>query len=344
MFDRRTVFVVGAGGSAELGLPVGLKLTGLIAGKVNIGYRNGYDLASGDKGIVTATQYFVKKAGQTDPNPYYEAGRAIAAGMPQAISIDNYMHTHAADPLVIQMGKFGIAASIIEAEQNSALYLKDQHGALAFGQIKPSWHNTFCKMLLEGADRNDPERIFDNVAFITFNYDRCIEHYVMHAVETYLRLDRATAQELTRKLTVIHPYGQIGKLPWQYDKGVSYGADLHHSQLIDIAGQIKTFTERVEDDAMMGRIHQLLSQAEVLVYLGFSYGDMNMRLMSLKNAGERVIYGTSKGLSSPNQRIVELEIVNAMGPDKAAVKSIDLADMYCLDFLDAYWKPIMRGP
>ncbi|MDK4731561.1 hypothetical protein [Rhizobium sp. CNPSo 3490] len=68
-----------------------------------------------------------------------------------------------------------------------------------------------------------------------------------------------------------------------------------------------------------------------------------MELLSVDQAGERSIFGTSLGISAPNKKVIERDIINSMGADPDAVKSVELADMTCADFLSAYWKPIMRG-
>ena len=94
---------------------------------------------------------------------------------------------------------------------------------------------------------------------------------------------------------------------------------------------------------MIQRARQLIVEAEVVVYLGFSYGEMNMNLLSVDDAKERAVFGTSYGLSTPNKNVVEREIANSMGPNPDVVRSLELSDMKCSEFLDAYWKPIMRG-
>ncbi|MER9895574.1 hypothetical protein NKJ40_26520 [Mesorhizobium sp. M0119] len=212
-----------------------------------------------------------------------------------------------------------------------------------FRSIDDSWHNTFCKMLTENVPLADVGNVFANVSFVTFNYDRCIEHYVVQSLRNYFRLSRQDAEAVAKTLTIIHPYGQVGLLPWQVSGGVPYGARPHHTNLPDIAGQVRTFTERIDDDAIIKRMHRVIAEAEVVVYLGFSYGDMNMQLLTLDGAGERRIFGTSLGISEPNKKVVENDILNSMGPDYSIVESIELADLTCNDFLNAYWRPILRG-
>ncbi|RWM69888.1 MAG: hypothetical protein E5X83_22425 [Mesorhizobium sp.] len=323
---------------------MGSELTAIIAKKLHIGSSSGWELTSGDKKIIAAIQYHMGQKGERDGNPYYAAGRAIAAGMTQAISIDNFLHAHADDDLVTWMGKLGIAASILEAERSSKLAVNRERDTVDLGAVSDTWFTPFFQILTEGVQRSALDGIFDNIAFITFNYDRCIEHYLVHAIANYFRIDSKDAQALVSHLRIEHPYGQVGRMSWQSPSGsTSFGSEFHGQQLPAIAEQIRTFTERVEDGDMLRRARRLITEAEVVVYLGFSYGDMNMELLSVDHAGERAAFGTSYGISAPNRKMIERDIANSMGPDQDVVKFLELADMTCVDFLRSYWKPIIHG-
>ncbi|MGR9420324.1 hypothetical protein [Rhizobium leguminosarum] len=312
MFKRKTVFIVGAGASKEVGLPVGDELKTAITGKLNIRFDDGFSQNSGDKKIVEALRLIVNERGGRDINPLCQSGRIIASAMPQAISIDNFLHTHANDADIVMMGKLGIAASILEAERSSKICAKD--GVINFGANPHIWHNTFCKMLAENVQLGDLETIFDNVVFVTFNYDRCIEHFITHWLETYFRISADHAQNLTKKLKVFHPYGQVGRLPWQ-GGGVSvgYGTELSSRTLPQIAGQIRTFTERVEDDAMLDEMREYIANAEQIIYLGFSFGQMNMELLTIPTCSVyKSVFGTVLNMSHPNVDAAQNRVLQSL--------------------------------
>jgi len=346
VFERRTVFVVGAGGSRELGLPMGAELAADIAKRVKFTFPDGYNPEGGDKNIYWAVQSVLERNGQRDPNPLFHAGQAISRAMSQAISIDNFLHTHAHDKNIALMGKLGIAAAILDAERRSRIFFhkqEDGRDQIDFAHVPDSWHLVFVKMLLEQSIRKDISAVFDNVSIITFNYDRCIEKYIIGSLQNYLGLNTMEAEMLMSKLEIVHPYGQVGQLGTSSERGVAFGERLDVLDLPSVAAQIRTFTEGVENENLLLRMRRLLAEAEVVVYLGFSFGDMNMELMSLEQAGERVVYGTSLGVSRANQRVIEQDILASMGPDQSVVTALNLEPMTCLDFLNAYWKPIIRG-
>ncbi len=350
MFTRRTVFIVGAGASREVNFPVGTDLMVNIARKLDIRFDDGWTMSNGDKRISEAVKTIVSATGQrADSNPHYAAGRAISGAMSQAISIDNYLHTHSSDRLVVQMGKLGIAASILEAEASCLLKVDgSKNEAFSFEPIKHTWFSVFFQMLHEGVQREKLEGIFKNVSFITFNYDRCIEHYLAHSISNYYRIPLPEAEGIiAQSLQIEHPYGQVGRLPWQpasTSSMMDFGHDFRGADLPHLAEQIRTFTERVDDDDMMERLHRQIAEAEVVVYLGFSYGEMNMQLMTVKEAGLRTVFGTTLGISAPNKKIIETDVRASMGSlDVVAVNRAYYDDLTCGEFLRSYGKPIMRG-
>lgn len=347
MFKKKTVFIIGAGASAELGLPVGQKLKSIIGKKTNIYYDFSHR-TKGDALIDQAVRYFLEGRDHRDPNPYYSAGRQIAASMPLALSIDNYLHTHNENEQLIFVGKLGIALSILEAESDSFLAKNvDRNRTLDFGKLPESWHTTFVKMLTEDVNLKDVENIFKNVSIITFNYDRCIEHYLNQALANYFGINLAKAQEITQKLTIIHPYGQVGLLPWQ-GGNVKFGETPHARTLVEVANQIKTFTEHTEDEELNDEIFSMLAASQNVVFLGFSFGAMNMKLLQVakkrKITGRRNIYGSAFGLSEPNKSVALNDICRCFGILKhhVARKDITLENNKCNEFLIDHYSPLLR--
>ncbi len=344
MFKKKTVFVVGAGASKEVDLPVGDELKNSIAGKVNIGFNDGYTQSSGDKKITEALRGIVQERGGRDINPLCRAGRIIASAMPQAISIDNFLHTHANDNDIVLMGKLGIAASILEAERTSKIRAGNK--GIVFGAHPHIWQNTFCKMLTEGVRLDDLDTVFENVAFVTFNYDRCIEHYVSHWLANYMQISEDHAQSLTKKLKVFHPYGQVGRLPWQGGaNSVDFGAEVSPRAIPLIANQLRTFTERVEDDTMLDEMRGYVGEAEQVIYLGFSYGQMNMELLALRDSKTyKSVFGTVLGMSHPNIDAVKDRIITSMTAASVSwVGRIEVAPSTANQLLNDYWYHIAAG-
>lgn len=342
MFEKKTLFIVGAGGSKELGLPVGDELKSKISEMLNISDEHVYRQSKGHPEIVQTVRHIIRDAEDNNPSPYYQAGRLIAAAMPQAISIDNFMHTHNLNALVGIMGKIGIAKCILDAERKSKIYAENNsYQRLNFENLKESWHTVFCKMLTEDVTKDSVEQIFENVSFISFNYDRCIEHYLSQAIANYFDIATNEAEKIVTGMAIVHPYGQVGNLPWQSSPSTRYGQEPNPFTLYEVAKQIRTFTERSDDDEMMDRMRDLIREARVIVYLGFSFGDMNMKLLKCNKNNSVKVFGTSLGMSEPNTDVAVNDARKAMGLTKTT--HVELVPENCHDFLNAYLKPILRG-
>ena len=108
-----------------------------------------------------------------------------------------------------------------------------------------------------------PERnvshIFDNVDFVIFNYDRCVEHFLINALARSYSVPNADAVFIVDALKILHPYGSIGDL-----KSVPFGID--RLDWVEAAQGIKTYTEQVGSIGMLNDIRQKVELAECVVF------------------------------------------------------------------------------
>lgn len=189
--NQKTLFVIGAGASKEANLPVGTELKKLISNVLDIRFDEfGSRRISGDQIICDAFRVAVHNEPSSDINPYLYSCWHICNAMPQAISIDNFIDTHSNDKRIELCGKLAIVRTILDAESNSSMYLKQGYGIekLEFQQFEKTWFNSFWQLLTENCKATELEERLSKVAFITFNYDRCIEHYLYHAFQNYYKM------------------------------------------------------------------------------------------------------------------------------------------------------------
>jgi hypothetical protein len=217
MFKSSTVFIVGAGASSEVGLPTGINLKSKIAEKLNIKYDfTEYYPLSGDWVIAEALRHQVKNSEnqRSGINPYLFEAWKIHDAMPQAGSIDTYLDVHRGNIKMELCGKLAITRSILEAEKKSSIfYDPSTQKRMAFPDLENTWFNNFWRILVEGISRSEIDNLFDNVSFISFNYDRCIEHFLLDAIKNYYVVTDQKAIELVGKINIFHPYGKVGTLP-----------------------------------------------------------------------------------------------------------------------------------
>ena len=280
---KKTVYVVGAGASYEAKLPTGNELKDRIAKLLDMKFEMNSQ-KSGDYEIQRALrQYTSDDSSLKTLNSYLRECRHICANMPLAISIDNFIDTERGNEKLALCGKLAIIKSILEAERNSSLFI-DKYGSertLNFALLENTWYLSFFRTLTENCDAKELKDRFKNITLIIFNYDRCIEHFLIHALISYYRLEITYAAELISCLEIIHPYGTVGSLDWEdlaSSTSVAFGGELHESQLIDYAQRIRTFTEGAHSE-YMEHLVGAMRFTERLVFLGFAFHRLNMALI-----------------------------------------------------------------
>jgi hypothetical protein len=353
MFESKTLFVVGAGASAEIDLPVGSTLLETIAKKLKIKFKNRVELVSGDLKTIQTINEYASMRGQSS-SLYYQRARLIDEAVPIAPSIDNFLDAHKKDEFLQFCGKLGIVASILEAERKSKLFVDEiNNGRDNLSRLNGTWYTAFMKMLVERVDLDGIESVFDNVSFITFNYDRCIQKFLQVALQNYYGIDLRRAAKLISKLEIIHPYGSIGRLPFEAGQSVvPYGAKLDEAALIQATGRIRTFTEQIEDENSLTAIRESVGRAETLVFLGFGFHPQNMELLGDDfGSNVRRAFATSYGCSKGDIEVFIRQIRTMLRDDFMPGKdfdgySVDVrvpAGLKCADLLSEFSRSIPRA-
>ncbi|MBC2663425.1 hypothetical protein H7F50_16885 [Novosphingobium flavum] len=119
VFAKQTVFVVGAGASAELNLPTGQELKKQISAALS--YDRGYYIEFSDHRISDAINEDASSRDERNISNYIEACDLIRSALPAAISIDNFIDAHQGNHYVEFCGKLAIVKAIWEAEKSSKL-------------------------------------------------------------------------------------------------------------------------------------------------------------------------------------------------------------------------------
>jgi len=311
MLRSRTLLVVGAGASEEAGLPLGNKLREIIASKMIIRQDDLYGGHLNDKDIVRALQHHIRANDQQnrDLSKYVAAADRIHVALPQADSIDNFVHSNAGDKEIEICAKLAICSSILEKEQGSPLWVDpgNIYNKPRFDDLRRTWFDVLFRYMHRLLDKSEMASIFDNLSIVTFNYDRCIEQFFYHSIQNYFGVDQKVAEDTMEKLQIFHPFGKVGDLPWQQrNNSVEFGETPSPTKLLDLGREIKTFTELTQSDAFQEEIHRRVDEAETIVFLGMAYHKQNLDVISsLKSSRAKLILGTAYGLSESDQGIVE---------------------------------------
>lgn len=363
MFSPQTVFVVGAGASCDFGFPTGDQLRDEISDVLRRFLKNPISL---DDTFTLA----VRSASQgpqlnVEFEEYRSAAKRLGAALPLAISIDNLLHAHRHDHRMIMLGKLAICSIILGKERASPLFAAEHliRGSIQVAitdtsEVAASWHLSLMRLLGMGKGLEEVESLFDNVAFVVWNYDRCLEHFLANAIMNYFQVDSDKAVKAMRNLSILHPYGAAGRLPWQDGAGPIAKFGDQRPPLGEIAQSILTFTESA-DDGVRERTISLIQNAKTLVFMGFGFLPQNVELMTVQEwSNVERVFATTYGVGENDVNIIRSAVGKMIDrdawyrgkPSLAGLGAASRPEFYfypergtCRDLMDNNWLRLTRG-
>jgi hypothetical protein len=248
----KTVFILGAGASHEFGYPLGSELNTQIVQQL---------------GVDTQGKTQFSNLLENSENPSDALGEfRLGLYRSEYDTIDQFLGAHHRKPHLRRIGKQAIAAVIASLENEKTLFRRqDFH-----------WYRRFLDFL-----RNNPNLAHRNhFTFITFNYDRSLEHYLYEAVtHGGGNFADSVAKDFFEN-NFIHIHGHVGFLPWQINDSDQarfkreYGHPLRPPHLASIAQNILLPDEDVKLDALL---RERLMKANRIIIMGFGFHQQNMK-------------------------------------------------------------------
>lgn len=346
MLKCNTVFVLGAGFSSELDLPLGSKLTQEIAQILNIKYDINR-LVTGSYIAAEVMKIYAQKIAdpRLDFNTVRHACVQMSAAMFQAASIDTFINSHNGNEVMKFAAKVAIAVAIANAERHSILFkyegeqnqrnLYERTAALGIGKL--------ANLIFGDLTVHSIPEALERVSIINFNYDRCLERFFPIWLSSYFGISIEKSIELLSKLRIVHPYGTIGQLPWKDEnpeKFHTFGSQFEPRNLVWLARQIRTYSEQIDDSDLKSQIEKILLQGEQLVFLGSAYHDQNVELLKLRRASElRRVFGTAFNISSIDMELIVANIRPTLGL-RETTKLIINPNWQCATLLDELHKTL----
>jgi hypothetical protein len=275
VINRKTVLIIGAGASAEFNMPLGSQLIKRVANAVTETRWENEPEAGSLLEQMRACLY------DDRADRLYKLGPKLAevAVKSKLPSMDEVLH-FLADADVVYLGKLAISYEIMKAERESHLHLATSfHKERFIGIIDQSWANEFLGLALSGGRRQDLSNLFANVTVIDFNYDRVLPQYLYRALQRNLAIPEDDAAECVKNLSILHPYGSLGKLEWEAEKDtLPFGSSEGH--LADVANRIRTYTEETQDRERRVQIQNAIDAAHVIIVVGFGYHRQNIQIIT----------------------------------------------------------------
>jgi len=331
MFESDVTFVIGAGASFEAGFPLGQELANDIRNSVSFKFDYGR-LVGGNPEIANAIRFL---ADTTKSTSYWDKCAEISRRLEYCLSIDEFIHRFQHDTDLAIISKIAIAQRIIDAEQQSPMLQRSERHPPKFQPLTDTWYFQFFRMISRGRSKSDIGNIFDNINIICFNYDRCIELYLLNALIEAYGITTNVASGLINSLNIIHPYGTLGTLPELGGRGISFGAE--YCDLGAVSREIKTYSEALRDDDLELRIKNAIYRSGSIVFLGFSFGNDNIKLLSPTSDGllsGKNIFGTCYKMPEPALSVIERSIMNNFYLNSNS--SFHIKPMTCASYLNEY--------
>jgi len=289
----KTVFVLGAGASKDFGaaMPIGAELAAAIDAMLISEFADG---SMSSAGLVKDA---LRRSGGLT-GEHRQAALQIGSSLHTKPSIDELIDEWSDFPQFATVAKLAIAACLLRAEGQSGLMhkLEDKVAwATAFRPMRDSWASWLYQNVGgPSIQRRFAYRAFNHVAFVTFNYDRCLEQFLLANFMHACNLPLNDAAHALAQIEIHHAYGHLGRLavdghPQAVDFGTLEPFSVHRA-----ASQIKTFTEEVETGAAE-RIWSTVQNADRLIFLGFGFHSRNLDLLfgTGRKCPELFVAGTS---------------------------------------------------
>ncbi|WP_147419688.1 hypothetical protein [Sulfitobacter guttiformis] len=109
-------------------------------------------------------------------------------------------------------------------------------------------------------------------------------------------------------IEVVHPYGSVGELHISHGRVGGYAFERNGAGIYSASNRIRTFTEGVADATLSERIKGPLRDAELVIFLGFSFIDINMQILMPERARAKRVLATAMGRSEDTKSALKHQI------------------------------------
>ena len=275
MIKKGTVFILGSGASIPYKYPSGVELVNKICSTL------------GSVACNTFNELRECGFGATAINDFRDA--LYGSG---AESVDGFLEYR---PEFMPIGKIAMAQALIPYENEAELFRRESD----------NWYI----YLFEKFDMPFAEFCKNNhkIGFITFNYDRSLEHFLFTAMRKKYGVSEADCAKALKSIPIIHVYGMLDRLPWQEEGGGGrpHDSEYNLSMLKESAEKINIISGDTGDNSAFKKAGQLLQDAERIYFLGFGYNSMNLKRLDILSACKknlRAAYGTVYNISAAERK------------------------------------------
>jgi len=291
MIIKSTVFVLGAGASKPYGLPLGSELKQEIL-----------DVLDEDNASNRMVIELLAKAGGKE----YEKTKLSMLRKTLSDSgdgtIDAFIETHEE---LADTAKRVVAYILLSKEiRENVMRPPTKEGQAS------DWYAEVLRIMKADFAQFTSNR----VSFITFNYDRSLEHFLYTALSSRHRSEVTAEQwaDVIRQIPVVHVHGDLGvyhELGKDADRDrLGYGHKISDLSVRFAGSRINVVHENnAAVNANYKLAHELLRLANFVFFLGFGYDERNLRRLQLDQCLDPLakVSGSGVGLTSANKAQIQ---------------------------------------
>lgn len=230
-----------------------------------------------------------------------------------------------------KVAKAAIALTIAAYERDEKLF---------FAKPKGDWFRYLWRFLYDPNGQRLPK---DDVSFVTFNYDRTLVHALAEGLKHAKRVPEVTKKMLP---TIVHVYGSLGEYPFKGQKKDTrdFATPSDAENIMQSREEINVISDKTPASSFPAKAQDLLSNADLVMFLGFGYDEDNLKVLRLLEADSCLkdgcnVYGTAMDLNIQECGWVQslLGRLNTVSRLRLSENNVD-----CLMFLRQHQKLLSR--
>lgn len=305
MIKESTTFIIGAGGSLPYGFPLGSGLREYIVLKFVEQYSS---LVKEHLNNVGGAELRFIEQGKNElqefSDQFFKSDTSIDLFLTRNNEFEN-------------IGKKAIALKLLYDEMHSHFseYMKLQPREKDEKYIpNQNWYSyLFNEMTEEIRSFDEIDMLLENkVKFITFNYDRSLEHFFYtRLVANFAKKSKEKQSQiakLVQKFGFYHVYGRIGYLPWQItdeENQIDYGK-YSYPNIEKAANQIRIMHTNERPSSEQEIIQKTIFNSKRVMFLGFAFAKENLDALGINNfINKDLIVGTGIGYTAQEIKKVQ---------------------------------------
>ena len=255
MINKPTVFILGAGAHCSYGFSNGVTLKDKVVNSVKT------SLVNSEMSFLLLPNYN-KSILIDEVQPKICSAFAMALENAGQLSIDDFLYSNRHKAGYNIIGKAAIAQVLIEEEK----YHKNDPN--------DDWLNYTFSIMIDGLSSPEEFIKMNKLSFITFNYDRFLETWLLNKIIHSYGSTIEKALQVLNKIPIYHIYGMIGKFPLEDDL-ITY-------PWIKASFEINTIYDLQEKHStVIDNAKSLLEHAKIICFLGFGFHYQNISLLNL---------------------------------------------------------------